>query len=66
MYLNLFGCLNHLDCDLFDEIQHLFSKVVELFEIWLPDSFNNSDKQNFRNKVANELESNLNSVSHFY
>ena len=55
----------HLDFDLFDEIQPFFINVVETFQIVLPKSFNSSDKENFRNKVAHKLESNSNSVS-FY
>ena len=64
--MNLNLRLTHLDCDLFDEIQQILKNAVEVFQIWLPNSFNNSDKQHFRNKVAHELESNLNSVSQFY
>ena len=63
--MDLFLFNTHIDHDLFDVIQPFLKNIAEKLSILLPKNFNTSDKENFRNKVANELESNLNSVSIF-
>ena len=56
----------HFDYNFFAEIKPFFNNVVETFKIILPDSFDNSDKENFQNKTAYALENELNLVSLFH
>ena len=52
-----------LDCNLFNEIKHFLKVAVEILEIWLPDNFNKSERENFVTNTTYELENDLNSVS---